>query len=544
MDPSTRFDTQIVGALPVLGAFLDLMDVSSIIDRTVPWKGEVPLGTIAEVLIANRLMQPKAMFRISEWAEDVSATDYFGVSAEDLNDDRLGRALERLAKHATSVQSELVMKATEMFDLQVDQIHYDITSVELFGAYERQLAKEAEATGPTPAYGCTKSGRKNLKQIQFGLNVTNDGGVPISHLPLNGNTAETKTHLQNLKELKRYLPKSNLLYVADSKLDVRENLLAIVARRGKFLCGGSFSPHLKERYLAKKSYLEEIDYYSKSQEKRAPEDRDKYKAFEVSEGLSGEADGKNIRLDYRMIFVWSERKQRDEAKTRERHIGRVKEEFEKVERNLNKFRLKTEKAIIKRLESIKGKYKIGSVFEYELTENQSGAFELKWFINQENLRKRIETEGVYILKTNLPKRGNNLSKILRLYRDQTQVERRFRECKGPLAVAPMHLEKPERIAGLLCIIVWALMIMALMERAIRKNLNGKPLYGLYPENRPSPAPTGKSLLDCYSTLCIVIMKDHGKVYRRLTELSNIQRKLLDLLEIKAQLRTFKKRCGT
>jgi hypothetical protein len=40
---------------------------------------------------------------------------------------------------------------------------------------------------PRPTYGRTKSGRKHAKQIQFGLNVTGDGGVPVGHLPLDGN---------------------------------------------------------------------------------------------------------------------------------------------------------------------------------------------------------------------------------------------------------------------------------------------------------------------------------------------------------------------
>jgi transposase len=35
------------------------------------------------------------------------------------------------------------------------------------------------------------------------------------------------------------------------------------------------------------------------------------------------------------------------------------------------------------------------------------------------------------------------------------VERRFHHLKGQLAVAPMFLKNPERIAGLLCVLVWA-----------------------------------------------------------------------------------------
>ena len=75
--------------------------------------------------------------------------------------------------------------------------------------------------------------------------------------------------------------------------------------------------------------------------------------------------------------------------------------------------------------------------------------------------------------------------MLRTYKGQSQVERRFHHLKGPLAVAPMFLKNPERIAGLLCVLVWALMVLALMERQVRRELKGRPLYGLYPEGRPS-----------------------------------------------------------
>jgi len=62
-----------------------------------------------------------------------------------------------------------------------------------------------------------------------------------------------------------------------------------------------------------------------------------------------------------------------------------------------------------------------------------------------------------VLKTNLSSRARPLAEVLRTYREQSQVERRFHHLKGPLAVAPMFLKNPERIAGLLCILVWALL---------------------------------------------------------------------------------------
>jgi transposase len=542
MDASTRFDTQCVGALPVIVYYFDQLALAATIDEVVPWEGEVPLGTLVEILIANRLLQPKALFRVGLWAEQAGLTDYYGVSAEELNDDRLGRALERVAAHAVKIQAALVLKMIKTFKLNVHQLHYDISNVEMYGAYERAAAAPKVA-GPLPAYGRTKSGRKNVKQIQFGLNVSADGAVPLGHLPLDGNTAEAKTHLDNLKQLDQLLPRGTLLYIADTKLDTPENLLAIAVREGQFLCGGAFQPHLQQQYLKHRDRLKRVDYCPKSQAKLPPEDRDAYHAFEVEDKLYGEVDGRGIRLKYRQIFVHSEAKADLEAKTRERHTAKIRVDFEAVERNLGKYSLKTKEAIIRRLEAAKARYAAGSLFKYEL-ETKRGKFHLAWSIDEKALRERQQLEGVYMLKTNLSKKTHPLAEVLASYKQQSHVERRIGNLKGPLAVAPMFLEKPERMAGLLCILVWALMVMALMERAVRKNLKGKPLFGLYPENRPSPAPTGTALLECFSTLCIVIVKHGGTSKRRLAQFTPIQQKIIQLLAIPpTALQTFKKRCG-
>jgi hypothetical protein len=122
------------------------------------------------------------------------------------------------------------------------------------------------------------------------------------------------------------------------------------------------------------------------------------------------------------------------------------------------------------------------------------------------------------------------------------VERRIGDLKGPLAVTPTFLEKPERMAGLLCVLVWLLMVLALMERAVRRNLKGKPTDGIHPENRPSPAPTGRSILACFADLSIVLIREHGETQRRLCDLSPVQQKLVRLLGIPPnRLRAFKRK---
>jgi transposase len=544
VDAQTRFRTQLVGALPAIVHYFEELDLAATIDDLVPWEGDIPLGTLVEILVANRLLQPKALFRIGPWAQSAALTDYYGPTPEQLNDDRLGRALERLAAHAEAIQAALVLNAIDRFELDVTQIHYDLTTVELYGAYEAE-ADGPPGPAPRPTYGRTKSGRKHVKQIQLGLDVVGDGGVPVGHLPLDGNAAEVTTHLDNLRLLARTLPRGKLLYIGDTKLDAPKNLLAIAARKGQFLCGGVLSPQLQEQYLGLRDRLRPVDYSPASQAKRPPAERDQYRATEVAAHLEGAVDGKVVGLDYRVVFVWSQSKARQEAATRERHAAKVRAAFEAVQRNLGRYSLTTTEAVVRRLEGAKGKYPEGAMFTYQLGQDRAGRFHLSWGLDAEALARRQALEGVYALKTNLPGRTHPVAAVPRAYKGQSRVERRFHHRKGPLAVAPMFLKNPDRIAGLLCVLVWALMVLALMERRVRRELGGEPLYGLYPEGRPSPSPTGPSLIAGLSGMCVVIVRQGGEVVRRLAEPDPTQRRILQLLGIDAErLRTFRRRCGT
>jgi transposase len=576
MNVSTLYDTQVVGSLPVLVEYFDRIKLAEAINETVPWEGEVPLGTLVEVLVLNRLLNPKAMFRIDAWANESGVAAYYGLKPGELNDDRLGRALERVAKHTDAIQAPLVMGAVRTFELEVSQIHYDLTSVEFFGAYEQatsdakaakdaQSAKEALSTkdaeptekgraadetadddakqAPLPTYGRSKSGRKHVKQIQAGINVTGDGAVPVAFAVFDGNTAESTTHPDNIRRLKEILPKSALLYIADSKLDSEENFWRIIDAKGKYLCGGAFNVSLQKRFLKHRKDLEPVKYWPKSQDKLPPEERDEYRAFELPDRLQRTVDGKKQKHDCREIYVWSESKQRQEIATRERHVAKITAAFEAIERNLNRYTLKDESTIVRRLEKAKGMYQEGSLFEYTLS-GRKGSYKLTWSQNAKAVSEWKKLEGVFVLKTNESSRKLPLGDVLAKYREQNNVEKRIGNLKGPLAVAPMFLKNPERIEGLLSVLVWALMVMSLMERAVRRKLKGKPLYGLYPENRPSAAPTGPAILECFARLCVVIVR-HGDTERRhLAEPTATQRKLLQLLGIPpSKLEAFKKSSG-
>src|SRR5262249_26438727 len=154
--------------------------------------------------------------------------------------------------------------------------------------------------------------------------------------------------------------------------DAPENLLTIAARKGQFLCGGALSPQLQDRYLKLRDQRYRVHYFPDSQAKLPPGERDKYEAAEVSERLEGGVNATTVGLDYRLIFVWSESKARQEAKTRERPTAKIRAEFEAVHRNVGRYSLKTTEAIVRRLEAAKGKSAEGALFEYRLSQDTAG----------------------------------------------------------------------------------------------------------------------------------------------------------------------------
>jgi transposase len=542
---TTQFDTQRVGALPVIAEFCERLHLGRLINEIVPWQGDVPLGDIVEILVANRLLEPKPLYKLGSWATKATLANFYNLTEEKLHDDCIGRALERIADHGDNVQAALVMRVIQKFNLDVRQIHYDLSTIELYGSYHDYAEGPLDAQTPRPAYGHTKSGRKNVKQIQFGINVAKDGAVPISHRVLDGNAPESPTHLGNWKRLSQLLPKGDLLYMADSKFDSKENRLAVAARQGKFLSTGALTEDLQQLFLSVKDQLKDLDYYPKSQAHLPAEERDTYRGVEVKQELRGFHEKKLICCKYRLLFVWSELKARQAARTRKRHIDKIAATFAQVSKTLNRYQLKTKAKVSERLEAAKHRYGEGRLFHYGIEEDAQGALTLTWSIDSQGLAHREAMDGVFVMKTNLAKATHPTTAVVRAYKEQIQVERRIGNLKGPLAVAPMFLKNPKRMAGLLYVLIWALMILSLMERQVRRQLQGEPMYGLYPEKRPSKAPTGARLLEAFEYLCIILEKEDEHTTRYLGELDATHCRILQLLDMgPGQMKTFRHRCGT
>ena len=92
-----------LGALPVLSALLEILQVQSIINRYCPSAAEVAPGTVAVVLILNRLLAPRPLYKVADWLAHTVLVHTLGIPAAKFNDDRLARTLDLLSAHAREI---------------------------------------------------------------------------------------------------------------------------------------------------------------------------------------------------------------------------------------------------------------------------------------------------------------------------------------------------------------------------------------------------------------------------------------------------------
>src|SRR5437899_7601333 len=119
---------RMLGSLPLIAGYAIRLQIERIINRACPSRGNAHLthGQVALVVIANRLTQPRAMYHLIHWARVWAVQEMFGVDAQRLNDDRLGRALDALAPCIDRVQGAVtaarVPSGRGAFELDLSQL--------------------------------------------------------------------------------------------------------------------------------------------------------------------------------------------------------------------------------------------------------------------------------------------------------------------------------------------------------------------------------------------------------------------------------------
>src|ERR671934_633189 len=170
-----------VAHLPLVLGVLRRLEVASLIDDVIPpHPANVPsCGRRAEALVLAIMDGDHALYKVGQRLEERGMLELLqpGLTRASLHDYRLGHILEALfAANLNKVYSAIVLKALEVYAISTPWLHQDTTTIALYGAYQDE-PKTPRA--PRPAYGHSKDGRDDLKQVLLSLGVSGEGGLPL-----------------------------------------------------------------------------------------------------------------------------------------------------------------------------------------------------------------------------------------------------------------------------------------------------------------------------------------------------------------------------
>src|SRR5918995_2663189 len=182
-----------VAHLPLVLGVLRRLEVATVIDRLIPPHPAHVLscGRGVEALVLAILDGDHALYKVGRRLEERGIVSLLqpGLTRASLHDYRLGHILDALfAANLNWVFSVVALKALAVYAISTPWLHQDTTTIALYGAYE----DDPQPPGaPRPAYGHSKDGRDDLKQVRLSLGVSGDGGLPVRVGLRDGNRSDS-----------------------------------------------------------------------------------------------------------------------------------------------------------------------------------------------------------------------------------------------------------------------------------------------------------------------------------------------------------------
>lgn len=192
-------------------------------------------------MIANRLLAPcSKLYCWEQWLRE----DVCIEGTRELELQHLYRAMDVLEANKDAIEEALYFKLADLYNLDVDLVFYDTTSLHFEIDEEDQGSGDDDAVyGSIPAgrkkykaprkRGHSKNGRGDVPQIVVGLAVTRDG-LPVRHWVFPGNTVDVTTVKQVKQDLRGW-KLGRCMFVGDAGMVSAENLRTLSLGGGKYI---------------------------------------------------------------------------------------------------------------------------------------------------------------------------------------------------------------------------------------------------------------------------------------------------------------------
>jgi transposase len=361
-------------------------------------------------MIAARVLRPDSKLATTRWWDTTTLPELFDVAACD--EQALYAAMDWLLERQDAIQGKLAQRHLEPGSI----VLYDLSSSYFEGS-----------TCELAALGYNRDGKRGKLQVNYGL-LTDARGVPVAISVFEGNTADAKTFMPQVAQLRERFGIDEMVLVGDRGMIAQTHIDALKAEAGLQWITALRSGSL--RTLAADGALQ-LGLF------------DERNLFEFT------------HADYpgeRLIACRNPQLSKQRAHKRQALLEATVEQLEPIRQRVAAGRLKGKDRIGLCVGKVLNRYKVGKHFDLVI-----GDASLEYAINDERVAQEAALDGIYVIRTAVPPARMNSDDVVRNYKNLSQVEQAFRSIKTvDLEVRPIYHRLADRVRAhlLLCMLAF------------------------------------------------------------------------------------------
>lgn len=374
----------------------------------------------AQLLVANRLIEPLSEWALIEWAERTALPELLDLRVTKTMKDRLYRTSDTLLVHRETIEKKLRDHEKTLFSSRRKLVLYDVTNTHFEGICEGN---------PKAKHGKNKQNRNDCRQVAVGMAFDEQGNA-LAHEVFAGNMADTAT-------LKHILARLDRLEVGEKPVVVLDAGFASEANIAL----------LKELGYA---YLINITRGSRTKytEAFAEEDFVPIPGRPADQQVEVKTIVDPDDPSQQLILCRSQQRRLKEVAMVSTAEARFLADANALRERVEKGQLKKPHLIDQAIGRLQRKHP--RVNRFYLIERQEA--ELVIHRDEEKMEEALNLCGSYVLKTD---QSIDAITLWELYMSLLKAETGFRMLKSALGLRPNHHQLEERVEGHIFISVLA-----------------------------------------------------------------------------------------
>jgi transposase len=371
--------------------------------------------------ITARICEPDSKLAMTRWWDDTTLPELLDL--ERVDEDDIYGAMDWLLARQKRIEKKLAKRHLA----DGDMVLYDLTSSYFEGV-----------TCPLARLGKSRDRKRNTLQVNYGLVSTKDG-CPVSVSVYEGNTGDPTTLMEQAQKVRDDFGVGEMVLVGDRGMITQKQIGELRLAEGfdwitAMKTGGI-------RKLVEGGALQ-LDLF------------DERNIFEFA------------HADYpgeRLVACRNPALAKKRAHKRESMLEATQRELDKVRGMVERGRLKGQDDIGVRVGKVVDKYKMAKHVVLHIDE---GRFDFE--MDDESIAAEAALDGVYVVRTSLPKKRMSADEAVRSYKNLTNVERAFKSLKSiDLMVRPIRHRTEDRVRSHLFLSMLAYYVQRYMTEALR-----------------------------------------------------------------------------